>query len=201
MVLRESVIERDVWHLANELKMTKIREVSAPDRQTIVREIAWEAGRGVRLYYAVDYLSACFFIVIEGYSIECNDDYEYFRRLVMVAIEVLYPWSLDKLLEEVDSYSPPANPRDLARAVIRLGVGAPNDYNDEVFTRISHAMRSPEAWVRKAAIWATAYLRWPQFLPLLSQVADSDADPQLRSEARRMVDFGDKSEASDDNRV
>jgi hypothetical protein len=191
MVLRESVTEREVSRLADDFDMTKIRDVSAPDRQTIVREVAWEAELGLRLHYAVDYLSACSFVVIE-----C-DDYQQFRRLLIVVIEVLYPWTIDELIRKVDSYSPAGNPRDLARAVIRLGVGAPNDYNDEVFRWISHAMRSPEAWVRKAAIWATTYSRWPQFLPLLGQVADTDADPKLRSQARRMVDFDDDSGVSE----
>jgi hypothetical protein len=191
MVMRESVNERDVWRFAGDLKLTKIREMSAPDRQGIVREVAWGLDPGVRLHYAVDYLSACSFVVIE------SDDYGHFRRLVLAATEVLYPWTLDELLGKVDYYSPPGNPRELAQAVIRLGVGAPNNYHDEVFARISLAMQSPEAWVRKAAIWATAYSRWPQFLPLLSEVADTDADPQLRSEARRMVDYDDESEVSE----
>ena len=213
MVLRKEIVEKDVWRFANKLKMTKIHELSAPERQGIVREVAWawEANPG-KLWYAADYLSATRFIVIEGddYGLSIHDDYEQYRqnieflmrvlgpwtldKLVAFAVEELYPWTLDELVDEVKSRNVAGDPRSLAQAVIRLGVGAPNEYNDEVFHRIADAMHSADAWGRKAAIWATTYSRWPQFLPLLREVADTDADQELRRQARAMVDFDDKSE-------
>lgn len=185
MVLREEATEEDVQGLARGLSMTKIRDVSSPERQTIVREITWEANSGIRLHYAADYLSASRVISVEG-----NDD-EHFRRFIEVVVTQLRPWTLGELIDEVDSSSAD-EPRVLARAVIRLGVGAPNEYAGEVFDRISVAMHSPDSWVRKAAIWATMYSQWPQFLPLLEEIANTDADEAMRNDARRMVNFGKK---------
>lgn len=186
MILREQATEEDVQHFARGLSMTKIRDISSPERQTVVREITWEANSGVLLHYAADYLSASRIISIEG------DDNEQFRRFVDVTVRLLDPWRLDELINEVDSCDV-GDARSLALAVIRLGVGAPNGYNDEVFNRISAAMHSPQAWVRKAAIWATMYSQWPEFLPLLREIADADPDEEIRNDARRMVNFGNKS--------
>lgn len=186
MILREEATEEDVQGLARGLSMTKIRDVSSPERQTIVREITWEANSGIRLHYAADYLSASRIISVEG------DDDQHFRRFIEVVVTQLRPWILDELIAQVDS-CPADEPRALARAVIRLGVGAPNEYNGEIFDRIAAAMHSPDAWVRKAAIWATMYSQWPQFLPLLEDIANTDVDEAIRNDARRMVNFGKKS--------
>lgn len=182
MVLREQGTEEGVQGFARGLSMTKIRDVSSPERQTVVREITWESPSGVKLHYAADYLSASLIISVEG------DDDDHFNRFLKAVVRLLDPWSLDELINEVDSCAVDDS-RSLALAVIRLGVGAPNEYNDEVFNQISDAMRSPDAWVRKAAIWATMYSQWPQFLPLLEQIADADADEEIRNDARRMVNF------------
>jgi hypothetical protein len=188
MVLREPIDEDDVWLFASEFNLEKTHELSAPERQGIVRQVSWATDQETRLHYAVDHLSACSFIVVE------DGDSENFSQLVDAVMEVLDPWTIDELLTEAASYATSGDPRAFAQAVIRLGVGAPNDYNGEVFNRILAAMHSPETWVRKAAIWATTYSRWPQFLPLLSEVADKDPDQEIRSEARLMVDFDNEPE-------
>ena len=183
MVLREEAREEDFWRFARGLSMTNIRDVSSPHRQTIVREIIWKARSGVRLHYAADYLSASKIVAVEG---DYNDGQ--FHKFIEVVVRLFEPWSLDELIDEVDSCDAD-DPRPLALAVIRLGAGAPNEYAGEVFNRISEATRSPHAWVRKAAIWATMYSQWPQFLPLLEGVADADPDEEMRSDARRMANF------------
>jgi hypothetical protein len=191
MVLRELAAEEGVQRFASEFNLTKTRELSAPERQGIVREVTWEVNPGLKMHYAVDYLSATAFIVVEG------DEDKHSSQLAGAVVDGLDPWTLDELLDEVDLEvalydDGSTGSGSVAQAVIRLGVGAPNEYNEEVFTRISDAMRSAEAWVRKAAIWATTYSRWPQFLPLLSEIADTDPDKEIRSEARLMVDFDDE---------
>jgi hypothetical protein len=188
MVMREPISEESVQLFANEFNMTKIRELSVPERQTIVREVTWEVNPGLKMHYALDRLSSSSFIVVEG------DDDRRSSQLVDAVEDGLDPWTLDELLEEVDLETAlydddSGDSRSVAQAVIRLGVGTPNEYNEEVFGRISGAMRSSEAWVRRAAIWATAYSRWPQFLPLLNEIADTDPDQEIRSDARAMVDI------------
>lgn len=182
MVLREPDGEEEVIQFADEFNMKKIRDVSAPERQGIVREIAWQVSPEIKMHYAMDYLSSCSFVVVYG------EDNEETHQLVHVVEEILDPWTKNELLEEVDAID---EPNYLAQAVIRAGVGAPNEYDEGFFQRISHALRSRDTWVRRAAIWATAYSRWPQFLPILREIADTDPDETLRNEARRMVDFDD----------
>lgn len=180
MVLLEPREADSVERFAEEMGLNKIRDVSAHPRQGIVREITWEVDKDLRFHYGEDYRSACCFVVVDGRP---KESYEEFVGIVE---EVLDPWGLDELLNEVDTA---IDATEMAQAIIRVGLGAPDQFDEGFYSHIAEAIRHESAWVRKAGIWATAYSHWPEFEPLLREVAENDSDMELRDEARMMVSF------------
>jgi hypothetical protein len=73
---------------------------------------------------------------------------------------------------------------DLCRAVLRAGVGAPREFSSKFFKRIKKAILDGDSRIRSAGIWATAYSRWPVFVPLLTDVSQQDPVESLQRDAR-----------------
>jgi hypothetical protein len=66
---------------------------------------------------------------------------------------------------------------------MRLGVGAPYEFDDEVFRRITAGLVHGNADVRQLAMWGSVYSPWPDYLPYLRQIAERDKAPLLRERA------------------
>ena len=75
------------------------------------------------------------------------------------------------------------------RAVTLAGIGAPDEFDQDFFDVISAAIRDVnDVAMRTAGVWATPYSGWPEFLPLLDHVAESDELDELRDEAERFAE-------------
>ncbi|MFF3358136.1 HEAT repeat domain-containing protein [Streptomyces sp. NPDC002917] len=160
--------------LASEQGWQRVEEVTEEGS----RQILWAVGPGTGLTYIEDPVSR------NAYAVLVSEDRETFKAVLEVIQDELMPWGRRALLTSLDEA------RDAlarARAVIRVGLGAPDQFDEDSFTRIQEAFGSPEAWVREAAVWATAYSPWPEYRPLLEATAQSDPDEKLRSDASAVL--------------
>jgi hypothetical protein len=142
------------------------------------RQVLWAVGPGTSLTYTEDPVSH------NAYAVLVSEDRQTFDEALHIVEEELMPWTRRALLISIDEA------RDalaLARAVIQAGLGAPDSYDEDFFTKIREAFSSPEKWVREAAVWATSYSPWPQYRPLLETVARDDPEEKLRSDASAVL--------------
>lgn len=143
------------------------------------RQVLWAIGPGTSLTYTEDPVSHNAYVVLVG-----EDQAAYTKALELIEYELM-PLQQIALLRTIDNST---EPLAVARSVICAGLGAPDEYDEEFFRRIWDAFRSSEDWVREAAIWATAYSAWPQYLPLLEFAAGNDPSEKLRSDAAAVLE-------------
>jgi hypothetical protein len=174
LVLGRSPQDDAVEELASEEGWQRVEEVT----EAGARQVLWAVGPGSSLTYVEDPVSH------NAYAVLVSEDREEFERVLDVIREELMPMERRALLTSIDEAR---EPLARARAVIRAGLGAPVQYDEEFFTRIREAFGSSETWVREAAVWATAYSPWPQYRPLLAAVAESDPEEKLRSDAAAIL--------------
>jgi hypothetical protein len=88
------------------------------------------------------------------------------------ALEVDFnPRTIPKLLEALDNST---EIRHFAAAALLAAIGAPAAFAKEFFVRLRDATQHPELMDRDIAISAIAYPGWPEFRPVLRDVARND---------------------------
>ncbi|WP_416979763.1 hypothetical protein [Streptomyces sp. T028] len=157
-----------------------IRDATSDPRFGVTRELAWELDPGLELYYVEETKMASCFLQVEG------DDKEDVNETADLLAELFRAASPERLLDDVDSA---ATAEQYASAILRLGLGAPAAFDEEVYRRIAAAIDADGADIRRAGIWSTAFSRWPEFGELLERVAATDEVPELRREAAIVGQF------------
>jgi hypothetical protein len=148
------------------------------------REIMWRVVSGVSFFYVEGDLSddCCVgFIARSDFSLD---------ELLADVETAVESWSLDELLLAVDNAGDDTTA--LARAVMRLGLGSPIDFDQRFYERLERVARNSEPIVREVAIAATTYPAWHQLLPLLTALAQSDPVQRVRDRAADMLDYYDR---------
>ncbi|ELP67890.1 hypothetical protein ACKI1I_08980 [Streptomyces turgidiscabies] len=174
LVLGSSPQDEAVEELAEEQEWLRVEEVTEDG----VRQILWAIGPGTSLTYTEDPVSSNAYIVL------VSENREMFKQVLSVIHYELMPVERRALLTSIDEARDSLN---RARAVIRAGLGAPDRYDEDFFTRIRDAFASPDKWVREAAVWATAYSPWPQYRPLLEVTKQNDSEEKLRGDAAAVL--------------
>jgi hypothetical protein len=174
LVLGRSPQDESVAELAAEQGWQRVEEVVDDG----VRQVLWAIGPSTSLTYTEDPVSHNAYIVL------VSEDRETFDGTLDLVEYELMPYAPKALLTSVDEAR---GALARARSVIRAGLGAPDQYDEEFFSRIRDAFSSPEKWVREAAVWATAYSPWPQYRPLLEAIARSDPEEKLRADAAAIL--------------
>jgi len=95
---------------------------------------------------------------------------------------MLVPWTLAELLTEIDG-APDTPSR--CHALWRAGMGAPREIDEAFWSAITTAAADPDPDVRTAAIFAMASTEWPQFAPVLGELASDDHERSVRELAER----------------
>lgn len=142
------------------------------------RRVVWSIGPGCALTYIEDPVSHNAYVVL------VSEDRETYDRVLELVDYELMPVSRRALLVSIDEARDPLN---RARAVIQLGLGAPEEYDKEFFEAIRDAFGNEDKWVREAAVWSTAYSPWPQYRPLLEVMAQNDPEEKLRTDATTIL--------------
>ena len=177
IVLRQSPAEEDVQLFADEIGWR--RRVDEPynrDRRA-VHEVAWFADPALLLRYAEDPVSRHSYV--EAWATD-QDKADTFAEL---AAERLDAWGEDELLKSFDA----TDPMTRAVAAIRIGLASPEQFDERFFSRIRTGMSDPDRRVREAAIYATVYAAWSQYIQILQDVERSDPDTELRQDARKAL--------------
>ncbi|WP_253772745.1 HEAT repeat domain-containing protein [Goodfellowiella coeruleoviolacea] len=115
------------------------------------------------------------------------------RRVESTAAVFAAHWSVltfDALLAAVDTAHDP-DTRSLA--VLRAGLGAPEDVDQRFVDRIGGCAGSEDDLVREHAVWAMAYAEWAAFRPTLSRMATGDPADRLRDMAAAPLRAFDRS--------
>ncbi|MFF3872668.1 hypothetical protein [Streptomyces sp. NPDC001978] len=142
-------------------------------------EVIWGKSQDLTLHYREDFLtkSPCAFVT-------GSDEHRVATAARFVEAR-LEPATVEEILEAADTVQHIS--ADYALAVLRLGLGAPESFDERFSARIARAAEHPETEVRKAAAWATSYVIWPQFIPLLDQMAGQDSSEDVRRVARKIL--------------
>ncbi|MFC9857713.1 MULTISPECIES: hypothetical protein [unclassified Streptomyces] len=87
-------------------------------------------------------------------------------------------WTLPELLESLDeAESVPT----VTKGVLRCGLGAPPEFDENVFDRISSLLASEISDLRAAAAWAITYNTWPEYRKPLERAFLSEKDQEVRA--------------------
>ncbi|TCO26413.1 hypothetical protein EV652_107305 [Kribbella steppae] len=142
-------------------------------------EVIWGKSAALTLHYREDFLtkSPCAFVT--------GADERQVHTAARLVEARLKPATLDDLLEAADALR--HIPADFALAVLRLGLGSPESFDERFATRIAEAAEHPQEEMRKAAAWATSYMIWTQFIQLLDQLAEHDPSDDVRRVARNIL--------------
>ncbi|QKZ23381.1 HEAT repeat domain-containing protein [Streptomyces chartreusis] len=169
----------NVSRVAMERGWKKIGETEKKSFKKKALHIAWEMSPGVELSYLSDSKERTAYMLITSRSTSDLDSYV--AQLVDADLDFITP---DELLERVASEN---SPKGKGLALIRSGIGAPENPTQPYVRAFFGAMRDPSPTVRLSGITAMGYAEWPEFLELLDAVALEDDDKEVKAHARSMA--------------
>ncbi|MEI8407045.1 MULTISPECIES: hypothetical protein [unclassified Kribbella] len=182
LVLKDWGSEEEVFEFAAEGRFELIRDESEDIPLGIVRDVLWWITPTIALQYAVDTRSQCSVFALTGTP---ADDV---KGIVESIEQGVHPWTLKELLAAVNDARGPA---EVAAAVLRAGMGAPQSFDRKFYKVVRTAIRSHDAEVRSAGVWATSYSRWDKSRDLLETTAEADPEPSIRRDARVILEHYD----------
>jgi len=130
----------------------------------------------IKLTYSEDPITECKFVTVSG------ADRDKACALIQKQMDT---WTADEMIEAWK-----AAPHDSARisAVLRLGVGAPCEYDARFAQLLREALTDQDRAVRDAAVVAAAYTRWPELDGDIEAMAAHDSDETCRERARILLE-------------
>lgn len=169
-VMRSFPALEEVEYLARSLGWAKASTVEKVPPFSGV-EITWSSSDGETLRYVEDEMTGNCYVTVEAPSRELV------QRTTETVLDELLPWELEELLFAVDTATDAV---DLGLAVIRLSIAAPSHREEQIFQRVRFALTHSDARVRDMAIAAITYSPWPEYKPILRDIAQSDPEQKLR---------------------
>jgi hypothetical protein len=183
LVLRDRFAEKRIGDLGAELGWPRREEYPADPEEGTDYRVVWSVAPMLSLHYFQDEISRHSYLVVVG------ADAAAVRATAALAESRLDIWRLDELLAEVDAAS---GPEGLATAVVRAGLGCPEEFDERFFSRLHGALRHLDPRVRERALWAVSYVPWPSYRPQLSFIRENDAEVDLRGTARILLEALDE---------
>lgn len=178
IILRRTPREADVAYMAGLHGWQKGLTIADDPAAGELYQVLRATNKGSTISYIEDAVSRnCYAVVASRREQET-------AALARLLTEELNAWERPQLLLSVDES---ADALDRARAVVRLGLGAPRKFDEDFFTRIRAACTDENEWIREAAVWATSYSPWSQHRPLLEATAEKDSVGKIREKARLIL--------------
>jgi len=181
IVLRDRFAEEQVGRFAVELGWSRQWETAADPDEGISYAVGWGAG-ALSVEYSEDDVSRHSYLCFAG------PDAAAVEGATELAEARLDTWRVEELLTAVDLATEPV---ELARAVIRAGLGAPRELDERFYAVIDDALQHPDARVREAAVWAISYVPQPQYRRRLEALRDHDPEHDVWSTAEILLDAFD----------
>ncbi|MEU4428723.1 HEAT repeat domain-containing protein [Actinoplanes sp. NPDC024001] len=162
-----AVAERRGWQTS---------DIRTPGRSS--REQVWTVSADVTFHHVVDQNSGI--------------PYVEFRSRVPNVISTILSEVRDELrvftsAELLEAVRDEPAPDELPRALLHLGLAAPPRFSDDYFDEIYDGLENPDPTVRRAAVWATVYTEWPEWVPVVGPLSEEDPDDEVRRLAREAV--------------
>jgi hypothetical protein len=179
VVLRPPSTIDDVLALADSAGWLLIGQILPGPEQGPNLEVRWQVSEYTDLHYVEDELAKELYLVAVG-----QDELEKAQVLRRLESE-LSVRTVSEVLAELDGS--PLGP-GAVKPVLRAGLVAPLEFSDDVYERLVAVLGHPEKIVRQAAVFGMLYTAWPQFLPSLRELAETDPDPDVRETARMALD-------------
>lgn len=182
----ESVVRR----LAEVHGWTLAFERPADSQQGIGIALIWEIIVGLTVaYYDEPRVQVSCLIARSARHLSEVREYEAFltRRLDLLDVSELLA---------APSLAEPGSKAEVL-SLLRLGFGAPVEFDQRYFDRLSSAMRAANSEIRDAALRGMNYTEWPQFRPVLQQVAKRDSNRSVRKLAKRILTIFNRLELVD----
>lgn len=179
MVLRDGADPDQVPRLARELDAELVEEQTYPIDHGVVREQTWQLAPGVLLQLADDARSGSSAVTV------LSEDEARVGKYTDLIRRYLKPSTAEDLLAAPKAAQ---DEHRQARAVMRVGFGAPYGYDERFFRLIRDAMADPSLPVRTAAVLATTYSFYPEYQDVLRAVAERELDPIVREQAADLAE-------------
>jgi hypothetical protein len=180
-VLRECPLEQDFEIYTQSRNWPKERSVPRDVSSAVDHEVLWRASEGVLFDYLEAYLTGDCCIL--GLSTDLAQ-----AEKLMEGVESDFEGLIFEIGELLDRVEMSDNPQELARALIRAGLGAPTDYDQEFFElMVNYATSHSEFRIREFAICSMVYMEWPEFVPILRKIAVTDPEPRVRDRAQILL--------------
>jgi hypothetical protein len=179
LILRQYDSVSAVSRIAEEMGWRKIGVTEKKSFRKKALHVAWEMSPDVRLSYLSDSKARTSYLLITSRLI--SDLASYVAELMDIGLDFHTP---DELVGEV-SRAKTSKAKGLA--LVRSGIGAPDQPTKPYVHAFFEAMRDPSPTVRMSGITAIGYAEWPQFLELLDGVAAEDDDKEVREHAKTIA--------------
>ena len=152
-----------------------LESVTEPDRQALADgQAIWSMTGLGSLHYIEDALSGEGYFVLRGHD---RQELESVRARIAALVDSP---GLQELKADVDR-APDSDA--LTTAVLRLALGAPEDPDPAVRTRIERALVDADERVRYFAVWASTYTGDRGLLPAIRRLAADDPSDMVRERA------------------
>jgi HEAT repeat protein len=155
-----------------------IRDDPADRDSATPPHVVWRIATEVSLHYVEDDVAHC------AYVFTSSSAYNLGAGFHEHAQQHLPVFTQDELLA---AYDQAADPEGRANALLGAAISSGRKYDEPVFRRIVEALRDRDRRVRLAAVYAISYSPWPEYIPVLREVAAEDADDEVRTHARTML--------------
>jgi hypothetical protein len=178
-VLEAPAGEAEVEAWATALGWSRESEIPGDPQRGIEHQIIWSARDVAAIHFLQDtYYGYPYYVLTGGLE-------RIVEALAAQAEADLRPFTIEELCDVHDQAE------DVGQRVMSgylLGIAGSAAYDERVFTRISAALENGDAKAREVALHAIEYADYPEFLPILTRIAQHDSDDGLRARAAAMRD-------------
>lgn len=154
--------------------LTKL--VRADPENRIPYELHFKADEGdLEVVYVEDPISECSYAIVRG------DDAE--GGCALIREKARY-WTAEEMFADWDGA-----PHDTAQilAILRIGVGAPEQYDARFAGKLKEGLASEDYRVREATLAAIGYADWKEVDAVLKDIAEHDPHERCRNRAAVML--------------
>jgi hypothetical protein len=130
----------------------------------------------IRLTYVEDPISECTYVIVSG------RDQEGAIRIIEKKLKV---WTDQEIFE---AWTQATNDSAQISAILRLGVAAPFEYDEEFAKYLNDGLSNTNAEVREATLAAIGYRDWPEFDSVLKNITERDSNERCRKRAAHMLE-------------
>ncbi|MFE9341410.1 hypothetical protein [Streptomyces sp. NPDC007063] len=178
MVLRPGTDEESVDELAARLGLARHADIPMNEEEGVPRQVIWHAETGPALNYREDMFSALPYVVVTA---ENSHDLSEFVDIVEAVLDT---WRVPELLQTVDAN---AEPNALPEAILRMGLGAPKEFDQDFFSHVRDALGVDREDVREAALLAMTYQPWSQYETLIENFLEQEGMSEPLEETARII--------------